>query len=172
MTSTWPPISNICSEGLPTDVKYIRILKCTAGPGQRLGIMSEEHDQATERTRLLLQVANDRRLTALHLDAEAASIVSSHVSKDEQALGKTPIGERLPYNDYTTIDWLHDLVCLWQFKRIAWCLYHIGQGLSSLTSYPIDPRPTRSHYCFLRRHPGLDSRYPYWHLHSLRRLSR
>jgi len=40
----------------------------------------------------------------------AHSIVSSAVSKDEQALGGTAIGERLPYNDYTTIDWLHDLV--------------------------------------------------------------
>jgi chloride channel 3/4/5 len=37
--------------------------------------------------------------------------MSSHLSKDEQLLGSTAIGERLPYNDYTTIDWLHDLVC-------------------------------------------------------------
>lgn len=41
---------------------------------------------------------------------DANSIISSHLSKDEQALGDSPIGERLPYNDYTTIDWLHDLV--------------------------------------------------------------
>lgn len=40
----------------------------------------------------------------------ASSIISSHVSKDEQTLGALAIGERLPYNDYTTIDWLHDLV--------------------------------------------------------------
>jgi chloride channel 3/4/5 len=40
----------------------------------------------------------------------ASSIVSSHVSKEEQELGGTAVGERLPYNDYTTIDWLHDLV--------------------------------------------------------------
>lgn len=42
---------------------------------------------------------------------EASSIVSSHVSKEEQELAGTAVGERLPYNDYTTIDWLHDLVC-------------------------------------------------------------
>jgi chloride channel 3/4/5 len=36
--------------------------------------------------------------------------LSSHISKDERALHSTPLGERLPYNDYTTIDWLHDLV--------------------------------------------------------------
>lgn len=43
-------------------------------------------------------------------EAETSSILSSHFSKDEQALGETAVGERLPYNDYTTIDWLHDLV--------------------------------------------------------------
>ncbi|KAK0115400.1 hypothetical protein ONS96_013856 [Cadophora gregata f. sp. sojae] len=30
--------------------------------------------------------------------------------KHEQELAGTAIGERLPYNDYTTIDWLHDLI--------------------------------------------------------------
>lgn len=43
-------------------------------------------------------------------DADVESILSSHLSKDERALNSTPLGERLPYNDYTTIDWLHDLV--------------------------------------------------------------
>jgi chloride channel 3/4/5 len=41
---------------------------------------------------------------------DASSIISSHVSRDELALADTAIGERLPYNAYTTIDWLHDLV--------------------------------------------------------------
>ena len=41
---------------------------------------------------------------------DSSSIISSHLSKDELALGDSAIGERLPYNDYTTIDWLHDLV--------------------------------------------------------------
>jgi chloride channel 3/4/5 len=41
---------------------------------------------------------------------DAVSIISSRVSKEEHLLGSTAIGERLPYNDYTTIDWLHDLV--------------------------------------------------------------
>lgn len=43
-------------------------------------------------------------------EADAVSIISSHISKEEQALGETALGERLPYNDYTTIDWLHELV--------------------------------------------------------------
>lgn len=38
------------------------------------------------------------------------SIISSHMSKEEQFLGETSVGERLPYSHYTTIDWLHDLV--------------------------------------------------------------
>lgn len=46
---------------------------------------------------------------------DAESILSSHVSKDEEALKGTAIGERLPYNDYTTIDWLHDLVSRYIF---------------------------------------------------------
>jgi hypothetical protein len=43
---------------------------------------------------------------------DAASIISSRMSRDELALADTAVGERLPYNAYTTIDWLHDLVCL------------------------------------------------------------
>ncbi|KAH8809797.1 chloride channel [Hyaloscypha sp. PMI_1271] len=41
---------------------------------------------------------------------EASSIISSHVSKEERELAGTAVGERLPYNDYATIDWLHDLI--------------------------------------------------------------
>ncbi|KAF1840980.1 chloride channel-like protein 3 [Cucurbitaria berberidis CBS 394.84] len=43
-------------------------------------------------------------------DEEAQSALSSAVTKDEQQLAGSTVGERLPYNDYTTIDWLHDLV--------------------------------------------------------------
>jgi chloride channel 3/4/5 len=43
-------------------------------------------------------------------DEEARSVISSTVSKEEQQLAGSTVGERLPYNDYTTIDWLHDLV--------------------------------------------------------------
>lgn len=42
--------------------------------------------------------------------SDSRSIISSHISKEEQELRGSAIGERLPYNDYTTIDWLHDLV--------------------------------------------------------------
>lgn len=74
--------------------------------------MPQDPEQATERTKLLYHVANDRRLSAVLQEDEARSIIGSHVSKDEQALASAPVGERLPYNDYTTIDWLHDLARL------------------------------------------------------------
>ncbi|KAF2762013.1 hypothetical protein EJ05DRAFT_507613 [Pseudovirgaria hyperparasitica] len=64
----------------------------------------ERPHSPTERTSLLhnhiLETSHD------HIDEEA----TSHVSKEEPALAESSIGERIPYNDYTTIDWLHDLV--------------------------------------------------------------
>jgi len=52
----------------------------------------------------------DHRLSKLQQDEEASSIIKSHVTREEQKMSGTSVGERLPYNDYTTIDWLHDLV--------------------------------------------------------------
>ncbi|KAL2067297.1 hypothetical protein VTL71DRAFT_1721 [Oculimacula yallundae] len=71
------------------------------------------HDEeANEHTQLLdpriAELRGRKHSTQAH--DEATSIVSSHVSKEEQELAGTAIGERLPYNDYTTIDWLHDLI--------------------------------------------------------------
>ena len=72
--------------------------------------MPQDEEQATERTKLLGHIAHDGRLNTLQQEEEARSLIGSHVSKDEQALHNSLVGERLPYNDYTTIDWLHDLV--------------------------------------------------------------
>lgn len=74
--------------------------------------MPTDLEQATERTKLLYHVANDRRLSAVAQQDETSSVIGSYVSKDEQALAHSPVGERLPYNDYTTVDWMHDLVRL------------------------------------------------------------
>lgn len=71
--------------------------------------MGPDPEQATERTKLLYN-RHDKRLNALQQEDEASSIIDTFVSKEEQALGQATVGERLPYNDYTTIDWLHDLV--------------------------------------------------------------
>ena len=72
-----------------------------------------DEESATERTALLYRVANDHRISQLQheQDVEARSIMSSAVTKEELQMGGSTVGERLPYNDYTTIDWLHDLVC-------------------------------------------------------------
>lgn len=71
-------------------------------------------DNATydEQTPLLPPLgAQDRRLSRLvQRDEEASSIIKSHVTVEELAMGSSTVGERLAYNDYTTIDWLHDLV--------------------------------------------------------------
>jgi len=70
-------------------------------------------NQPTETTRLLsVSNAENRRLSVLQQRDESESIKQSNITKDEQALGGSTVGERLQYNDYTTIDWLHDLVCL------------------------------------------------------------
>jgi hypothetical protein len=69
--------------------------------------MANNEGPATESTHLL---PRDKRLESVYRDVEAQSIISSHVSRDEQMLRETAVGERLSYNDYTTIDWLHDLV--------------------------------------------------------------
>ncbi|KAF1944515.1 chloride channel-like protein 3 [Clathrospora elynae] len=67
-----------------------------------------DSEAGNERTPLLHQ----NRLSQLQheQDEEASSIIASTVTKEEQQLAGSTIGERLPYNDYTTIDWLHDLV--------------------------------------------------------------
>lgn len=70
----------------------------------------DEESNLNERTRLLNSNAvHDRRASDI-LIGQVVPKISSHLSKEEQLLGSTAIGERLPYNDYTTIDWLHDLV--------------------------------------------------------------
>ncbi|CAK3986527.1 H(+) Cl(-) exchange transporter 5-like [Lecanosticta acicola] len=53
---------------------------------------------------------DNRRLSKIAREEEASSRVRSHVTEEEQKLSDASVGERLPYNDYTTIDWLHDLV--------------------------------------------------------------
>jgi chloride channel 3/4/5 len=69
--------------------------------------MANDTDQADEHTHLL---PRNPRLSSVAHEADIESILSSHLSKDEQRLGDSSVGERLSYNDYTTIDWLHDLV--------------------------------------------------------------
>lgn len=75
-------------------------------------VSSDKMSHTDENTPLLdSEQAPNRRLSRLiQRDDEASSMVKSHVSVEEQAMANSTIGERLAYNDYTTIDWLHDLV--------------------------------------------------------------
>ncbi|CAI6251277.1 unnamed protein product [Periconia digitata] len=72
--------------------------------------MPADDSEAIERMPLLYPSAGGKRSTPVQHDEEVASLVGSHGSKEEQTMSKSTVGERLPYNEYTNIDWLHDLV--------------------------------------------------------------
>jgi chloride channel 3/4/5 len=59
----------------------------------------------TERTSLL----RNRFQSLGHLEARSLRS-SALLSKEEEALGDTAVGEILPYTPYASIDFLHDLV--------------------------------------------------------------
>jgi hypothetical protein len=69
----------------------------------------------------------------LVIDEESRSHFSG-VSREESALASTAIGERLPYNNYTSIDWLHDLVCsLHTFIRYLCCIKSLITVMNTAT---------------------------------------
>ena len=111
--------------------------------------MAGDEERASERTHL---VPHDRRLGSVVHEADAASVVSSRISKEEQLLGETAVGERLPYNDYTTIDWLHDLV-----RSIS----H-NTGTSELTVYRSKTRSGIAQY-MAEKASGMPSRLRWTH---------
>ena len=108
-------------------------------PSRARGMLSDL-ERASERTHLLPHAENGRRVSALSQDLETRSILSSHVSKAEQALAASPVGERLPYNDYTTIDWLHDLVPSLPPNHEAISSLETGQRFFPLSRNSFPPR--------------------------------
>jgi hypothetical protein len=111
-----------------------------------------QDEDANERTRLLLVDARAAELSGRRRSSqqrpteldEAPSIISSHVSKEEQELAGTAVGERLPYNNYTTIDWLHDLVCpIGICKALPRLTTASDQGLISISGYPFSEKHQR-----------------------------
>lgn len=98
--------------------------------------MSEDLEAGNERTPLL----HDRRLSNPQLEQDVESACSSNLSKEEQQLIDSTVGERLPYNDYTTIDWLHDLVQ--SLKTLSKCL--------QLTKAGERFQQVQTYQCFLR----------------------
>jgi chloride channel 3/4/5 len=99
--------------------------------------MAGDEERANEQSRLL---PHNKRLGSISVrrGSDAGSIISSHLSKDELALGDTAVGERLAYNDYTTIDWLHDLVPSKPAQVVRWELltHRPGQRLFSSSINP------------------------------------
>lgn len=67
---------------------------------------------ATEQSPLLTSQSRNHHRPA-HLRLLSSGSLAGRFSTEERALGVSgvDVGERLPYNDYSTIDWLHDLVC-------------------------------------------------------------
>lgn len=63
-----------------------------------------------ERTHLLSNDSsrNDSKLPSIRHEEQD----STADSQEDPVPVEQSLGERLPYNDYTTIDWLHDLVSL------------------------------------------------------------
>ncbi|KAF2196161.1 hypothetical protein GQ43DRAFT_273664 [Delitschia confertaspora ATCC 74209] len=73
--------------------------------------MDQDSQIVTEHTSLLHHGNhNPSNRLQTGYDEEAQSVISSGITKDELQMAGSIVGERLPYNDYTTIDWLHDLV--------------------------------------------------------------
>jgi len=94
----------------------------------------------SEQSPLLLPNGGRRSINIAQQGEEASSIIDSHVTAEEQKLMGSSVGERLPYNGYTTIDWLHDLVldlttCS-EHNTAAVRLICTGQRLVPPTFYP------------------------------------
>ena len=119
--------------------------------------MSPEQQAAEERTPLL----HSSRVAQLQheQDEEAQSTISSTVTKDEQQLAGSTVGERLPYNDYTTIDWLHDLVPTYVARtNCPVLIYGKGQRLLPLSLYSIASRTAIQSSVSVRRLLWMDCR--------------
>ena len=120
--------------------------------------MSEDPERATEHTHLLPHAIHNGRLDVLRSNQDAESILSSHLSKEEQALGNTALGERLPYNSYTTIDWLHDLVRGINHYGNVNTDCELGERLISASSYSIKVGPAISPLVCVGIVPRMDRR--------------
>lgn len=121
--------------------------------------MASDLEVGNERTPLLRQ--NRRSHLQQEQDEEAFSIIASTVTKEEQQLAGSTVGERLPYNDYTTIDWLHDLVLTTSpnFRTTKYSLtFHPGQRLIPSPLSPVTSWSSPRTAFPLRRMLWLDRR--------------
>lgn len=72
--------------------------------------MSQDLESVDEHTRLLPHVGNHSQSVARHIEEDSQSVDSLLEIPKVQNLSPTHARERLPYNDYLTVDLLHDLV--------------------------------------------------------------
>ena len=104
--------------------------------------MSDE----TERSPLLRH-AGGNQAAQLHQNSGSMN-KDPETTAEEIKMADTAVGERLKYNDYTTIDWLHDLVHLLTYvDRRFQKMYSrmcVGQGLESHALCPQSQRYTLS----------------------------
>ncbi|QIX01651.1 hypothetical protein AMS68_007168 [Peltaster fructicola] len=93
--------------------------------------MSSQNDESTP----LLSAADAYRRVSkvIFHDEEASSVIRSHVTIEELKMGNSAVGERLPYNDYTTIDWLHDLVK--DSYRLRWIHERTGLRFKAISIF-------------------------------------
>lgn len=132
-------------------------------PARPIHKMASDSETGNERTPLLTQP----RLSQLQhqQDEEASSIVASTVTKEERRLADSTVGERLPYNDYTTIDWLHDLVIYGSYHMaLDGLTYLLGQRFIPVPLHTITSRHTLHSNLLSGRLLRLDCRYCNWSL--------
>ena len=67
----------------------------------------------------LLRRERDGRSRQLDQSSPSSINKDPEATAEEIKMADTAVGERLKYNDYTTIDWLHDLVIATHAVRVA-----------------------------------------------------
>lgn len=63
-----------------------------------------------EQSPLLVDHDDSQRQSLASHAGDTDRALDRFISEDEQKLGAAYVGERLPYSDYSSIDFLHDLV--------------------------------------------------------------
>ena len=99
--------------------------------------MADQQEEANETSRLLPHV-DERYMSRLgSIVQDVINLPSSltQPNKEEPISGGTAAVEKLAYNDYTTIDWLRDLVSIATLSLVE--LTGIGQRFDTFSFDPI-----------------------------------
>lgn len=71
-----------------------------------------EMDSASEESSLISSDNDIQTYGIHHRGRQDSRTLDRYLSESEQRLKETYVGERLPYSDYSSIDFLHDLVSI------------------------------------------------------------